>query len=622
MKVLLNQNGNIREYDLTMFGKSVITFGRNSECDIVIGEEYISRVHGCFYYNNGEWGIQDMESSCGLYLNNQKVFKNVLHNGDIINIFVHGRTDVLIQFTVYLPEQHIAYNNAPQATYGSVYMDEPRTQLVPDNIINNSMGNAYANNVIQGYAPVSGDDKNWQLKPGPNSAQAKKKKKVFSVIIWLLILILIGAAIAAVIILKPFGLGEKSDNKGNGSTEEVTESTKNSSDTDATEEEEVIVVPDVEYKTYVQTDEWHEPSTNGEVSGTTGESKRVEAISINLVNQQYEGDIEYMTFVQGSGWKGGTHDDQSWYKNGETSGTTGKSKRIEAVAIRLTGELSEKCDVYYRVHCQSYGWMAWAKNGEPAGTAYRQKAVESIQIILVEKDSEPPADDFKGVVTQHGERYDEREVTVEEKAFYQYLSTIESTATGKNDKNLYHTDDQGNRNYFVSYVIADFDSDEKKELMIYSEYRMLLPDGSEAPFSGMYAFYEFDKDEESVKESNSYAQIDMPKTFTCYNNGTIKIGSDNFYIFGMKDDYMYQLGIMSDEHDSSGQYKSCKYGITYKSDGTTCRIYNCEGTEPALIREVSHDEGNALFSFIDVSNEIAVTSYDFNKTNIDMIIGN
>ena len=42
-------------------------------------------------------------------------------------------------------------------------------------------------------------------------------------------------------------------------------------------------------------------------------------------------------------------------KNGQLSGTSGKAKRLEAVKIRLTGEMKNKYDVYYRVHAQSYG---------------------------------------------------------------------------------------------------------------------------------------------------------------------------------------------------------------------------------------------------------------------------
>ena len=107
----------------------------------------------------------------------------------------------------------------------------------------------------------------------------------------------------------------------------------------------------IQYQTHIQgigwDSNWH---SNGEVSGTTGQSKRIEAIKINLSNQEYQGSIEYQTHIQGIGWE------SNWHSNGEMSGTTGQSKRIEAIKIKLTGELAEYYDVYYRVHVQHLGW--------------------------------------------------------------------------------------------------------------------------------------------------------------------------------------------------------------------------------------------------------------------------
>ena len=67
------------------------------------------------------------------------------------------------------------------------------------------------------------------------------------------------------------------------------------------------------------------------------------------------------------------------------SGTSGQAKRLEAIQIRLTGDISNYFDIYYRVHCQTYGWMEWVKNGEIAGTEGEAKRLESIEIKLVPK---------------------------------------------------------------------------------------------------------------------------------------------------------------------------------------------------------------------------------------------
>ena len=77
--------------------------------------------------------------------------------------------------------------------------------------------------------------------------------------------------------------------------------------------------------------------------------------------------------------------------DGVVSGTTGQAKRLEAIEIKLTGELAEKYDVYYRVHAQTFGWLNWAKNGQTAGTVGYAKRLEGIQIVLVPKGGKAPS---------------------------------------------------------------------------------------------------------------------------------------------------------------------------------------------------------------------------------------
>ena len=74
----------------------------------------------------------------------------------------------------------------------------------------------------------------------------------------------------------------------------------------------------------------------------------------------------------------------------DTSGTSGQSKRLEAIRIKLTDELAENYDIYYRVHAQSFGWLGWAKNGESAGTEGYSYRLEAIQIQLVKKGGSAP----------------------------------------------------------------------------------------------------------------------------------------------------------------------------------------------------------------------------------------
>ena len=78
------------------------------------------------------------------------------------------------------------------------------------------------------------------------------------------------------------------------------------------------------------------------------------------------------------------------------SGTSGQAKRLEAIQIRLTGEMANRYDVYYRVHAQHFGWMGWAKNGASAGTAGYSYRLEGIQIVLVNKGGSAPGKTFGG----------------------------------------------------------------------------------------------------------------------------------------------------------------------------------------------------------------------------------
>ena len=102
-----------------------------------------------------------------------------------------------------------------------------------------------------------------------------------------------------------------------------------------------------------------------------------------MSNPLYSGSIQYQTHVQDYGW-------QSWKADGQTSGTSGHCKRLEAIRIKLTGQMAEKYDIYYRVHAQDYGWLGWAKNGSSAGTEGMSKRLEAIEIVLVQKGGKAP----------------------------------------------------------------------------------------------------------------------------------------------------------------------------------------------------------------------------------------
>ena len=140
----------------------------------------------------------------------------------------------------------------------------------------------------------------------------------------------------------------------------------------------------IEYQTHVQTYGWQGYVSNGAVSGTTGQSKRLEGIRIRLGDCSVPGSVRYRTHVQTYGWESGYVSDNAM------SGTSGQSKRLEAIEIALEGEIAKYFDVYYRTHVQRYGWTDWAKNGQACGSEGCSYRLEGIQIRLVPKGNAAP----------------------------------------------------------------------------------------------------------------------------------------------------------------------------------------------------------------------------------------
>ena len=149
--------------------------------------------------------------------------------------------------------------------------------------------------------------------------------------------------------------------------------------------------PHLTYTSHVQDIGWQDYVQEGEQSGTSGQSLRLEGIKINLDNAGIGGSIEYCTHVQNISW-------QSFVGNNEVAGTSGQSLRLEAIRIRLTGEIANQYDIYYRVHAQEFGWLDWAKNGGESGTGGYSYRLEAIEIKLVKKGLPAPGQE---AVTYH-----------------------------------------------------------------------------------------------------------------------------------------------------------------------------------------------------------------------------
>lgn len=196
------------------------------------------------------------------------------------------------------------------------------------------------------------------------------------------------------------------------STEEITKATtEGSNTTDELVDSGSLVrevapgEPSITYSVHCQTYGWMTPVSNGERAGTSGQSKRLEAICIELNSNgavDHEGNpltggIKYRTHVQTFGW-------QDWVTSemdgesvslkidaGDYAGTSGLARRLEGIEIQLTGEIAEYYDVIYRTHVQTYGWLDPVRNGAMSGTTGQSKRLETIEIALVKKNQQVSA---------------------------------------------------------------------------------------------------------------------------------------------------------------------------------------------------------------------------------------
>lgn len=135
----------------------------------------------------------------------------------------------------------------------------------------------------------------------------------------------------------------------------------------------------IEYRVHVQDIGWQDYRNAGEMAGTEGQAKRLEGIEMILTGDLAEYySVVYCVHIQDYG------DAQGWVSDGALAGTTGEAKRLEEVQVKLVPKYQGTAtDVNYRVHRQDYGWEScWKTNGESSGTTGEAKRLEGIEIHL------------------------------------------------------------------------------------------------------------------------------------------------------------------------------------------------------------------------------------------------
>ena len=137
----------------------------------------------------------------------------------------------------------------------------------------------------------------------------------------------------------------------------------------------------VTYRAHVSDIGWQDWVGDGSIAGTTGRSKTIEAIQVELPVLSSSSLVSVRCHVRNVGW-------EDWGRG--SGGTTGRALPIEAIELKLNGPVEDNYDIWYRVHSSNVGWLGWAKNGESAGTQGYAYGVEAIQIKLVKKGSGAP----------------------------------------------------------------------------------------------------------------------------------------------------------------------------------------------------------------------------------------
>ena len=105
----------------------------------------------------------------------------------------------------------------------------------------------------------------------------------------------------------------------------------------------------------------------------------ITAIRATLHNQPsgMTGTIEYQVNLSGSGWL-------DWQADAGEAGSALGVMPLEAVCMRLTGDLAEYYDVFCSV-LQDNAWTDWAKNGEEAGRAGAGLRIDGVRISVARK---------------------------------------------------------------------------------------------------------------------------------------------------------------------------------------------------------------------------------------------
>jgi hypothetical protein len=131
----------------------------------------------------------------------------------------------------------------------------------------------------------------------------------------------------------------------------------------------------ISYQAHSQDHGWLPWVSNGQVAGTVGQARRLEALRIDLSGSSSPAaKVCYQAHVQDHGWMAPV------CGNGQMAGTTDQARRMEAVKIWV--EDAPDLAICYRAHVANIGWQDEVCNGQVAGTVGAALQMEAITIQL------------------------------------------------------------------------------------------------------------------------------------------------------------------------------------------------------------------------------------------------
>lgn len=126
---------------------------------------------------------------------------------------------------------------------------------------------------------------------------------------------------------------------------------------------------EISYQGHLRNIGWANWQCDGSMIGSTGQSRRIEALRIKPAGQ-----MDVTVHIKDIGDK--------TYKNitkDTIIGTTGQNKRLESLTIQSADTV-----YLYRVHQKDIGWSSWCVNGQRAGKIGQSKQIEAIEIKVAD----------------------------------------------------------------------------------------------------------------------------------------------------------------------------------------------------------------------------------------------